>query len=459
MLATIGALGAWGIMGCALFLGLNALPPRHVVALAMVVALPLVYLEMLPGRFTLLHLVVLLGLAPRLVMRRIAVPGILGFLLWLLLAVQLTYIPFAVAFGPAVSTALNTLCLLTLAAAVATELRGGFDVTCFFSGWRWVLLAEALLVVAFRLFPSLEGTYFTGPVARWTAGTPAVEQLLTVGNNVLDPVKSGGLLFNANVAAMVLGFGCACVLARWRATRSASDLGIAALAGIAVVMTGSKTGILLLIATPLVYWLIHTAVQRRIGFLQLGVLGVGGIAVLLAADKVLEGSFAATSDTSLDIRSQIWGAAARVFWEAPVLGLTPGGWEARTRSLMFEQGLTQSYPPHNVVIAAWADYGLVGAAVVVAIMATFLVLVVRNVRVTEAGPGREVLLLIGMGVLWVFLHGQGDNTALHGALQSLPPAAVALGFVAAHSVRSRRDTSRALSAPTPVVPSHAPAVR
>jgi O-antigen ligase len=446
MLASLGLMSTWVVLAIAATMVLNVLPVRHVVLIAMCLALPQIYLLPLPGSFTLFQAVVVAGLGPRLVMRRISVPGILGALLWALLAVQTAYVPFALSLGAAVVAVLNTFCLIAMSAAVAAEVRAGRAGLASVRGLRWLLLVQAVLVIVFRLSPAAELNYYSGTAGTLAAGRAAIEQMLLYGNNVLDPAKSGGLVLNANVASMVLGFGAACLLAHWSWNRRPGDLVVAAVVAGAVVATGSKTGVLLMIAMPIVYFITSAAVMRRVHFFQLGLLAAAGLGLLSVANRLFAGAFASSSDSSLDVRSQIWGIGARVFSESPLLGLTPGGWQQATGALQLEQGLPMSYPPHNMLIAAWADYGLAGALLISVIILTFVVLTVRRVANAPTRRSRQALLWVGVGMLWLFLHGQADNTGLYGALQSLPMAAMAFGLIAAASGRAR--TPELASAPT-----------
>src|SRR6266540_2782205 len=213
--------------------------------------------------------------------------------------------------------------------------------------WPWVAV-EAGLVVLFRLLPGVEHM-FLQTVGGFFAGQNTVAALFGEhGNNVVDPAKSGGVFVNANVAAMFLGVNGLAALA---------VSAVAALLALLVAVTG----------------LLHPLLEAFI------------------------------------TRTAIWAFGAESFRHHPVLGLGYGGWQAGFARYAASHHLNQHFPPHNLLLAAWATTGIAGLVLTVMFFAFSIKLFVRAPLggVTFAACG-------GAAVAWILIQGMGENTDVFG---------------------------------------------
>lgn len=288
----------------------------------------------------------------------------------------------------------------------------------------WIIL-EAVLTVVFRVRPAIENAFLHSSAANLLIGPAAPALFAGERNNVLDPAKSGGLFVNGNVASMFLGVACLAIaiLARRTHSRALGILSIATLG--AVVATGSKTGVVLAILIPIIAWTL-TRVSRARGrsFILPAVLVVGAAAI--AAPSVITAlfpSFSERGDVALGTRGGLWDLAGRLFVEHPFAGV---GWEGFQEYALRATG--NSFPPHNLIIAAWANTGLLGA---IAVVTFILVCVIGGLRATFSAPDqqtRRVIVYALCGVVWVFVHGMADNTTIYGEPKSMFLLTVLLGL-------------------------------
>lgn len=294
-----------------------------------------------------------------------------------------------------------------------------------FAYWPLVML-EALLVVLFRVFPGVEDGYLHS-IAGVFAGQNTVEGLFDVNrNNVLDPTKSGGVFVNANVAGLFLGVSAMAAFAVWSITRRRFLLvaGFVALTGIW--FTGSKSGRMFSIVLPLAalaayFWPKLRPALRRYLLIGAGAASVAAV-VLLA---VSGGAFAAAVRVAVGERTEIWGFAAEAFADHPVLGLGWGGWQEGFASYAAENGIyNPNFPPHNILLAAWASTGLIGLALTVLIFWLLLRLVVKSF-------GRDPLFVAwaGAAFVWVMVQAMGENTDVFGEIHLIPALALLLCFL------------------------------
>lgn len=288
----------------------------------------------------------------------------------------------------------------------------------------WIV-AQSALTILFRVMPDREpafyrsilGTIFTGPqgAALWAG----------VYNNVLDPDKAGGIFVNGNIASMFGGVAFFLFILRRQLGGSKWNYlwALVALAG--TVGTGSKTGISLAVALPALYFLLPRLMRGmgRAWMLPAILVGTPAVLALPAMVNALFPAFSDSSSHAYESRDALWAGAAELFNQAPIFGLGFDGWAANIGAVT---GIYQ-LPPHNLVIAAWANGGIAAAAcVVVFMLAVVLGLVVRIWRsesLTEAKVYAAALCVAG----WVFIHGMGDNTVIYGHHVSLVFIALAIG--------------------------------
>ncbi|MCP3420921.1 O-antigen ligase family protein [Nocardioides pinisoli] len=286
----------------------------------------------------------------------------------------------------------------------------------------WVAL-QSVLTVAFRLDPSVEAAFYASPAMVPLLGSTGLALTGEAANNVIDPEKAGGLIVNGNAASLLLGISAVSLLAanavgpriRFRL------VGLTAFA--AVFFTGSKTGAVLAVIVPLVVVALRRAARSRSGRRELVVLAPFAAIAAILLPTVLQRVFpvfSTKSEFSFDTRMRLWGAALDLFRENPILGLGFGGWKPAMERLIGRS----DWPPHNVVISAWADAGLVAAALTVAFIAITLGLGLRRLMLVPESPGDlTARCWAWSGMLWVFSHGMGDNTSVYGEPRSLMLAA------------------------------------
>jgi hypothetical protein len=285
--------------------------------------------------------------------------------------------------------------------------------------------AQALLVLVFRFLPGVEDAYLTS-IGGFFAGHNTVGVLFTDGrNNVLDPVKAGGVFINANVAAMFLGVNGLAALAAWVLTRTrwVGVIGLCALA--AVPFTGSKSASVLAFTLPVLavggYQLSRPDLPAKRRYLLLGGVAAGAatiVGALLAHAGLRHAMFEAFVG-----RTVIWGFGAQSFRETPILGLGYGGWDEGFGPYAAAEGLNRSFPPHNVLLAAWSSTGLVGLLLSVAFFAIAFWLVFRGLSGRFA-VDRRFAALTGAAIAWMVVQGMGENTDIFGDIHLIPVLAL-----------------------------------
>ena len=318
-------------------------------------------------------------------------------------------------------------------------------------------LVEALLVTVGRFSPGMKLSFLLTPVAKWVITPNILDNLFTGSfNGVMDPTKSGGMFVNANVAATFLGvvactaFGLSLHLRRkWLGV-----LGGALLA--AIVFTGSKAGLILAVAIPVVALhfiaLRYRGWRNRIRMTMVGVIFMGiigwigpkAIHVGEASSYAALSSFAEKSDVSLSSRFEIWEYGAQAFMRHPVKGQGFGGWQESFPRYARTVGLSPGLPPQNTIIYLWSQGGLLAALLGLALIYEILMIGIRQIRNSEARAFGLSLAMTG-AFAWTFARGMGSNFTLLGDVHMSPilAALLALGYL------QRRPYSRAVRSHLP----------
>src|SRR6266540_3145635 len=284
----------------------------------------------------------------------------------------------------------------------------------------------AVLVVLFRLLPGVEHM-FLQTVGGFFAGQNTVAALFGEhGNNVVDPAKSGGVFVNANVAAMFLGVNGLAALAVSAVTRTrwVRVVGVAAL--VAILFTGSKSATI-----------------------QVLVPAGSAVAALLALLVAVTGLLHPLLEAFIT-RTAIWAFGAESFRHHPVLGLGYGGWQAGFDRYAASHHLNQNFPPHNVLLAAWATTGIAGLVLTVMFFAFSIKLFVRAPLggVTFAACG-------GAAVAWILIQGMGENTDVFGEIHLIPVVALLVGYLTRYlgeETKSSAGSARRRDSQAPTVP-------
>ncbi|MEN3609490.1 O-antigen ligase family protein [Plantactinospora sp. ZYX-F-223] len=294
--------------------------------------------------------------------------------------------------------------------------------------WPWVLL-EAGLVVAFRLLPGLEDA-FLHSIGGYFAGQNTVAALFGDNpNNVLDPAKAGGVFINANVAAMFLGINglAAFALAALTGARRVRVVGVVAL--VAVLFTGSKSATVLVVALPAAAYGFHrlrryaTPVLRR--YLLIAAVPVGAAVALLLT---LNRGFLDAMLEAFVGRAAIWQFGAEAFRDSPLLGLGYGGWNLGFAAYADEHDIWRVFPPHNILLGAWAVTGIAGLLLTVAFFVATFRLVARLLAVD--GQARQVYVVcVGAALAWILVQGLGENTDIFGDIHLIPIVSLLLAYL------------------------------
>jgi O-antigen ligase len=327
-----------------------------------------------------------------------------------------------------------------------------------------VLLAssvlEAMLVIAFRVLPSVEIAFLTRPLARLFVSPNTLDALFYEGrNNVLDAAKSGGLFVNANIAAAYLGMSA---IAAWYFGRVRGSVMLRAVALLdwgAVLFTGSKAGLLCGLGIPALLGTVGVLRSQRVNPL---VVFAGAIALAIGAASLasplgleLIDDYRYDTLATLGSREQIWSYATRMITEHPLAGLGFGGWERRFTLNAFAPGAPTTVPPHNSLFILWLQSGLPGVLGGLALIAAVYAAAAR-VSGSRDVDTRALAVGLAGAFTWYLVQGLGENFGLIGEAHMTPLLGALLGTLCGrfdgatqrheHSIQSVRS----LAAPSAV---------
>ena len=291
---------------------------------------------------------------------------------------------------------------------------------------------EAVLVIAFRLLPSVEIAFLEHPVARLFVPPNTLEALFyTTRNNVLDAAKAGGLFVNANIASAYLGMSA---IAAWylaESTRATALRVVAVLDWGAVLFTGSKAGLLCALAVPLALAAVSALRARRIRPVSVvaAPLAIAALCALLALRDDLFDDFGYNTLATIGSREQIWHYAVLMISQHPFAGLGFGGWEQRFE---LQASLTGGapIPAHNSLFILWLQSGLPGVLCGLGLVACIYAALVRAARSVDATTAALALGICG-AFTWYFVQGLGENFGLLGEAHMTPLLGALLGYVCA----------------------------
>lgn len=318
--------------------------------------------------------------------------------------------------------------LTILATAYNIASSKPWTVRSFLKIFPFFAIIEALLVMLFRIYPDFESTFLHSQYARYFITSNILDILFDAGrNNVLDPMKSGGFFVNANSASCFLGICSFITGGVGYAYRLRLLKCMAIFLWIAILFTGSKTGVGLAIVLPFTAWLISASFIRRrllaritLIMLLLGVLSISFPYLILS-------DFIHMSGESFNVRLLIWNYAWREFLAHPLLGQGFGGWQLSYANYAYTVGLQNGIPPHNTLIYLWSQSGIFALFLGV----IFIISIIGfGWRILRSNSSEVKALGIGttFAFLWLFIHGMGDNTGIVGDIHMQPILATALGF-------------------------------
>lgn len=311
-----------------------------------------------------------------------------------------------------------------------------------------VVVAQAASTIFFRLSPSSEDAYYQSGLARFFLGDAAGALFTEAGwNNVRELERAGGFLFvSVNRAALVMGVMFLVYLGCWMFTRRLFPLAVAVLLGAAVILGGSKTGLILLIVLP-VFALTAAAMSRQRNaatrlMVLLGVLMVAAVSLQVFVSTADE--FVTASETTLIPRYVLWGEAIRAIGENVLGGLGFGGWEVRWMNGQVAADFNFR-PAHNWLLQAWLDGGILYAIANVALVLAIVRMMLRALRDAPSIREARFVALAANAFLWSFIHGTLDNTPIFGD----PQASVFLALAAAIIVVFGRPSDNDVIATSP----------
>jgi hypothetical protein len=291
---------------------------------------------------------------------------------------------------------------------------------------------EALLIMVFRISPSLELSFLNSSVVRLFVSANIVAELGNGAYTIFDPDKAGGVFVNANVAAAYMGFcgflawGCAGLFkSRWLMAVAVFDL-------LSVPFAGSKAGVGLCALMLGLLAVLHLIKKRRIGLGLAAVIcfgaGLAVVALFLGTQAFLQSSYVGNSTETLGTRFVIWEFGLTVLKSSPLLGLGFGGWEKAWPAYALSHGSNPVFPPHNALLALFVQSGIFAAAAGLVFALLTLQFIWRSANTLDLAVRRYALGLF-CGVAWLFLQAQGENFGLIGEVHLTQFMALALGYL------------------------------
>lgn len=311
----------------------------------------------------------------------------------------------------------------------------------------WLSLIQALLIMLFRVSPSIEARFITSRLAGLFISPNVLASLFDGSpNNIFDASKAGGLFVNANVAAAFAG---CCAMLAWHFGAALRRLDLRLLGALnwsAVFFTGSKAGAICAVVVPGVVWGLRLLKGQRPSMMQ-----VAGSCFVLAAVAVVlpvvwelysHSGFTRASSDTLSVRQRIWTFAWGMFKKHPLIGLGHGGWEKAFPFYAITQGLNPNYPPHNMFMLLWSKAGIGAALAGLSFSVSFLL---YQFKLAWRAEGRAASMPLGVfaAFLWVFIQAQGENFGILGEPHLTTVLALAAGGVTALMQYGRRAESPA----------------
>ena len=322
--------------------------------------------------------------------------------------------------------------LLTLAEDSPEQLLRAARIYCA------IALAQSLMVICFRLLPSVEAAFWASPLGRLCISPGALIQDGGLENtNVTDPAKAGGVLLAANQAGAwsgSLGFMTLAVYDRGDRRRR----WIAAIHFVAMACSGSKASLGIAVGLSSILclgWLFFSRADARVRaliwcLLLLLLLSV----VLFGAASISPMSYESNSKVALESRTIMWSFAQQVFLANIWPGLGYGGWHEqfyRVGEAARSSGVNGNLAPHNLFLDLWVNNGLIAVCVAVYVIAAAYGTIIRG-----AGQNGSRTIFLVASLSFYLFQSLGENYVLFGVVYISPILAltVALGAIRSSSV-------------------------
>lgn len=270
-----------------------------------------------------------------------------------------------------------------------------------------VAIVAAITVIIFRILPSVENSYAVSPFTKlFVSPSSAYMVSQTLGVNALDADKAAGILYlngNQSAAYLIVSFALSQMVLKGR-----NALYAAAIIGIGVLATGSKTPLFAVPIAALLTYLAFRTSRIRVEFriaLFIAVLA----AILIPAERF--GVFAWIQDIkTFAIRVTLWSRAVEHLSDYILLGAPQGYWD----QLWSDYGsLYWVYlPVHNYTLSILMVGGIGAVLLVYGQFAMILG------RISDAGGTRRIYpywAFFAFG--YVILYAQVENFTVFGDLR------------------------------------------
>jgi hypothetical protein len=293
---------------------------------------------------------------------------------------------------------------------------------------------EAAFVILFRALPSVEIAFLQSPLATFFVSANTLQELLYgTGNNVLDPAKSGGLFTNANLASAYLGISAIGAWYFGRITGSAALRAVAVLDWLAVLLAGSKAGLMFAAVVPLCLAAVTAIRARQANPLTVAAgsigLALGTVVVALPVSQQILEDYQYNALLTLGSRQELWRYAIQMVEQNAITGLGFGGWEQRFQLYSAMTGHV-AMPPHNSLFIIWLQSGLPGLLGGIAFVAAVYAGIVRTFAV-QSFELRQLSMAAAGAFSWYFVQGLGENFGLIGEVHMTPLIGALLGHLCA----------------------------
>lgn len=294
---------------------------------------------------------------------------------------------------------------------------------------------NAVVTVVFRIIPAVKIAYLSNPIRSLFINPNTVESVVGNHINVTDVAKSGGYLFfngNTNAALNMMCLGISICLIQGRGKPSA--LFFCAIFLAAIIASGSKSALLVsgaVIVIAMILYYLRTS--RHLAVFTVGSIILSIVLVLFVFgvfDAVLQGKFSQETAHTSGYRIGLLQVAVILFKENPILGVGFGGWQKRLASYADFYGLSPEWPPHNSIVLAWSQSGILSVAVLIALFVYILISLVQSYQRTSGSyrPGGAIIAFMCVTAMSL-----GDAFALFGNSSMAFP----LGCVVAYGLKAR----------------------
>lgn len=314
-----------------------------------------------------------------------------------------------------------------------------------------IAIVQAATTIYFRVNPQAEDSYYNSGLARFFLGDAAPALFTEKGwNNVRELERAGGILFvSVNRAALVMGIMFLLYLGLWLYSKRVLPLVLAILLAVAIVASGSKSGLVLLVIMPLFAFIAAAMTQTRNVAFRLVILLVALIFSSIGSQVFLNvaDDFVTSSEKTLVPRYVLWGQAIKAIGENPILGLGFGGWQERWEAGQVEANFLYR-PAHNWLLQAWLDGGLIYAAANVVLAVVTVAITFRALIASRNVGEARFIALASSTFLWSYIHGTLDNTPIFADPQAGAFLAIAGAIVVAGTHLSRGDVNDGIGAMT-----------